>query len=247
MLYIYQIYVWLIVYPFAWLLTILAAVLISVLSIAGAAEFAGRYVARPWGKLILWITPVMIERTGLEHIEAHQSYVVIANHQSTYDILVVYGYLPLDFKWVMKIELRKMPFVGFACEKMGHIYVDRRNRQASIKAMQSARKKLVDGTSVFFFPEGTRSCGAELKPFKKGAFRMAEDLQLPILPVTIEGADQVMKSGGLLITPGRIKLAFHEPVPVADINRLGSAEIRARAERIIANGLEEEQMACSDA
>lgn len=244
MLYVYQIYVWLIVYPFAWLLTILAAVLISLLSIAGAAEFAGRYVARPWGKLILWVTPVMVERSGLEHIEAHQSYVVIANHQSTYDILVVYGYLPLDFKWVMKIELRKMPFVGFACEKMGHIYVDRRNRQASIKAMHSARQKLVDGTSVFFFPEGTRSCGNRLKPFKKGAFRMAEDLQLPILPVTIEGADQVMKSGGVLITPGRIKLTFHEPIPVADINRLGSAEIMARSERIIANGLAEEQMAC---
>ncbi|MFC3193469.1 lysophospholipid acyltransferase family protein [Marinicella sediminis] len=241
MLYFYQIYVWLVVYPFAWLLTILVAMLISLLSILGAAEFAGKYIARPWGKVILWITPVMVEKNGQSNIEPHQSYVVIANHQSTYDILVVYGYLPLNFKWVMKIELRKMPFVGFACEKMGHIYVDRRNRQASIQAMRNAREQLVDGTSVFFFPEGTRSCGDQLKPFKKGAFRMAKDLQLPILPVTIAGADQVLKSGGLLITPGRIGLTFHEPIPVEQVTKLGTAQLIARCQDIIASGLTEEQ------
>ncbi|MCB1583507.1 MAG: lysophospholipid acyltransferase family protein [Marinicella sp.] len=236
-LYLFQIYVWLFVYPFSWTLTAVVAIIISVLSILGAAEFAGRYVARPWGKIILWVTPVKLQIEGIEHLEPNQSYVVIANHQSTYDILVLYGYLPLDFKWVMKIELRKVPFIGFACEKMGHIYVDRRNRQASIKAMQEAKQKLVDGTSLVFFPEGTRSHGKQLKTFKKGAFRMAQDLQLPLLPTSISGADEVLPSGGLMITPGKIKLTFHAPIDIQTINESGIDAVMSQARESIASAI----------
>lgn len=234
---LYQIYVWIVVYPLAWTLTIITAISVSILSILGAAQFAGRYVAKLWGRLVLWITPVLVQRKGLKHIQVGQSYVVVANHQSTYDILLVYGYLPLDFKWVMKIELRKMPFVGFACEKMGHIYVDRRNKQASIKAMSDAREQLIDGTSVFFFPEGTRSNGSELLPFKKGAFRMAKDLQLPILPVSIDGADGVMPSGGVKILPGKITMTFHEPISIEQINDNNTQKIISAAQSAVASGI----------
>ena len=234
LLYIYQIYAWLFVYPFSWLLTICVASLISIFSILGAAQFAGRYIARPWGKIILWITPAKVKIVGVSNIIENQSYVVVANHQSTYDILVMYGYLPLDFKWVMKIELRKVPFIGFACEKMGHIYVDRRNKKASIRAMSSAKEKLVDGTSVVFFPEGTRSSGSDLKPFKKGAFRMAQDLQLPILPVSISGADAVLPSGGLFITPGEIKFTIHQPISVEEINNTDLAKVIKEAQSRVA-------------
>ena len=230
---LFQIYVWLIIYPVAWTLTILVAISVSIFSILGAARFAGRYIAKGWGRIVLWITPAKVKRTGLHHVEPHQSYVVVANHQSTYDILLVYGYLPLDFKWVMKIELRKMPFVGFACEKMGHIYVDRRNRKASILAMQEARDKLVNGTSVFFFPEGTRSNGSDLIPFKKGAFRMARDLQLPILPVSIDGADDIMPKGSVRIMPGTINMTFHEPITVEEINQNTNSEIIKMAEAAV--------------
>jgi 1-acyl-sn-glycerol-3-phosphate acyltransferase len=237
-LYIYQIYVWLIIYPVSWTLTVLVAIVLSLFSIAGAAQFGGRYIARYWGKVILWITPVQTQLTGKSNIKPNQSYVVVANHQSIYDILVVYGHLPLDFKWVMKIELRKMPFVGFACEKMGHIYVDRQNRQASVQAMEAAKSKLVDGTSVVFFPEGTRSNGNQLKPFKKGAFRMAKDLQLPILPISISGADRVLKSGGFIITPGQIKLIIHEPINVDVINNNDSNDLIKKVEAVIAAGID---------
>lgn len=234
---LFQIYVWIIIYPVSWALTFIVTIIISILSILGAAQFAGRYVAKPWGKIILWITPVAVRTVGSEHIQANQSYVVIANHQSTYDIMLVYGYLPLDFKWVMKIELRKMPFVGFACEKMGHIYVDRRNRKASIQAMTAAKEQLVNGTSVFFFPEGTRSNDSVLNPFKKGAFRMARDLQLPILPVSISGADRVMPTGSLTILPGRIKMTFHDPITVEQINEQSDQQIIKLAEAAVASGI----------
>ena len=233
----FQVYVWLIIYPVAWSLTVLVAMTVSILSILGMSQFAGRYVAKFWGRAILWITPVTVERSGQIHIEAGQSYVVVANHQSIYDILLVYGYLPLDFKWVMKIELRKMPFVGFACEKMGHIYVDRRNRQASIRAMNAARDQLVNGTSVFFFPEGTRNNGEKLMSFKKGAFRMARDLQLPVLPVSISGANRVMPTGGKRILPGKIIMTFHAPISLEQINQLDDNSVAQLAEEAVASAV----------
>ncbi len=234
---LFQVYVWLVIYPLAWTLTALVAVIVSVLSIFGMSQFAGRYVAKFWGRAILWITPVSVSRVGQLHIEAGQSYVVVANHQSIYDILLVYGYLPLDFKWVMKIELRKMPFVGFACEKMGHIYVDRRNRQASIRAMNAAKDQLINGTSVVFFPEGTRSNGVSLKPFKKGAFKMARDLQLPILPVSISGANRVMPTGGTRILPGKISMTFHAPITLDQINAMDDSAVADMAQQAISSAV----------
>ena len=234
---IFQLYVWLVVYPLSWSLTIVTAILVSLISILGGAQFAGRYIARPWGKIILWLTPVRTVVKGLEHIQADQSYVVVANHQSTYDILAVYGHLPLDFKWVMKIELRRIPFVGFACEKMGHIYVNRSNRQASIEAMNQAKSQLVHGTSVFFFPEGTRSNGATLKPFKKGAFRMARDLELPVLPLSISGADRVMPAGSLKIIPGTITMTFHAPIATSQLTKGDLGAVAKQAQQTVASAI----------
>ena len=88
---------------------------------------------------------------------AKQSYVIVSNHQSQYDILLMYGWLGTDFRWVMKKELRRVPVLGLACEKLGHIYVDRSDSAAAVASLNAARKKLVNGTSVVFFPEGTRS------------------------------------------------------------------------------------------
>ncbi len=234
---LFQGYVWLIIYPLAWTLTVLVAITVSILSILGMSQFAGRYVAKAWGRVILWITPVSVKRVGQIHIEPGQSYVVVANHQSIYDILLVYGYLPLDFKWVMKIELRKMPFVGFACEKMGHIYVDRRNRKASVQAMNAAKDQLVNGTSVFFFPEGTRNNGLQLLPFKKGAFRMARDLKLPILPVSISGANRVMPTGGTRILPGKITMTFHTPITIDQINELDDNAVAKLSQKVVSSAV----------
>ncbi len=209
---VYQIYVWIFLLPMAWLWTALIALTITILTWLGAGDWADRYIARLWGRFILAITPVRVKIRNQHFIEANQSYVIVANHQSIYDVVVVYGYLPITFKWVMKIELRKVPFIGFTCDLMGHIYVDRKNRQSSLNTMKKAGEKLVNGTSVFFFPEGTRNNGEQLLPFKKGAFKMAESLALPILPVTIKGADKVMPANSLQILPGTIELIFHQPI-----------------------------------
>ncbi len=235
--YLFQLYVWLFIYPVAWLWTAFIALTVSLLTWLGAGAWADKYVARLWGRFILWITFVRVKIHNTQYIEKNQSYVVVANHQSIYDILVVYGYLPLVFKWVMKIELRKTPFIGFTCHLMGHIFVDRKNRQAAVKTMQQAGEKLTGGTSVFFFPEGTRNNGEGLLPFKKGAFKMAQSLDLPILPVTIKGADEVMPAKSLQILPGTIELIFHQPIPTQTVKEQSTQDLIKQAHEQISHDL----------
>ena len=234
---LFQIYTWLIILPVAWLWTAFIAVTVIIFTWLGAGAWADKYVARLWGRFILWITPVQVKVRHAERIDSRQSYVIVANHQSTYDILVLYGYLPMAFKWVMKIELRKVPFVGYTCELMGHIYVDRKNRQAAKKTMQQAGDKLKNGTSVLFFPEGTRHQGDRLLPFKKGAFKMAQSLSLPVLPVTIKGAEQVMPAKSLRILPGTIELIFHQPISAESVNQQSTESLMTQARKKISEGL----------
>lgn len=233
----YQVYVWLFILPIAWLWTAIIAIVVTLLTWLGAGAWADKYVARLWGRFILWITPVRIKIHNQHLIQRNQSYVIVANHQSIYDILVVYGYLPLVFKWVMKIELRKTPFIGFTCHLMGHIFVDRKNRQSAVKTMQQAGDKLTGGTSVFFFPEGTRNNGEGLLPFKKGAFKMAESLSLPILPLTIKGADKVMPAKRIRIIPGTIELIFHAPISPDDTKQLSCETLIKQVREQINNDL----------
>jgi 1-acyl-sn-glycerol-3-phosphate acyltransferase len=140
--------------------------------------------------------------------------VIVSNHQSFYDIFVLYGWIGIDFKWVMKASLRKVPFLGPACEKIEHIYIDRSNPAAAIESINMAKKRIVNGTSVIFFPEGTRSKTGELSPFKKGAFRFALDMDLPLLPITITGTKDILPAKTLDLFPGKAEMIIHPPMSI---------------------------------
>ncbi|HSO21242.1 MAG TPA: lysophospholipid acyltransferase family protein, partial [Desulfosarcina sp.] len=158
---------------------------------------------------------------------------IVSNHQSHFDIFVLYGWLDIDFKWVMKQELRKVPVIGIACERLGHIYVDRSNREAALASINAAKQRIVDGTSVLFFPEGTRSRDNRMRPFKKGAFRMALDLQLPILPITIQGTRDILPSDTLDLFPGRVTMTIHPPIAVEDYDHTQLDSLIARTRQVI--------------
>jgi 1-acyl-sn-glycerol-3-phosphate acyltransferase len=190
-----------------------------------------------WAKLHIHLDPVWITVLGRQNIDPKQSYVVVANHQSNFDIFVLYGKLGVDFKWVMKSELRKAPVLGVACEKMGHIYIDRSNTQAAIASLQEAKRKIVNGTSVLFFPEGTRTRSGELGEFKKGAFQMALDLGLPILPVTITGTRKVLPPKTVDLFPGSVRMQIHAPVDVSGTTRETLGDLMARVREIIQSGM----------
>ncbi len=222
---LYQPYKWLICVPFFISSTLLFGSATIVLSLFLPSRWVSLICGTFWSRLNAWLAPMPVKVTGRENIDPQQSYVVVANHQSFYDIHVLYGFLGIDFKWVMKQEMRSIPGVGIGCETLGHIFIDRSNRKAALASIKSAQSRITNGTSVVFFPEGTRSRDGELLKFKKGAFRFALELGLPILPVTIVGTRKILPSDSLDLLPGKVRLIIDEPIPVdgletTDIARL---------------------------
>jgi 1-acyl-sn-glycerol-3-phosphate acyltransferase len=172
----------------------------------------GSYFGVLWAKISGYVTPMFVQVKGKDNIRKGESYVVVANHQSGYDIFLLYGWLGIDFKWIMKKELRKAPGIGYASAKVGHIFIDRSSPRAAMESIEQAKQKLVNGTSVVIFPEGTRSKNGQLRSFKKGAFKIAHELELPILPVTIVDTHKIMGEGFLNVRPGKAKLIIHKPI-----------------------------------
>ena len=210
--YLYQVYVWLFLLPVAALLTLAAGWLAVLVAALWSPEVASRNIATRWGRIISRITPVRVEVEGAEYADPGQSYVVVCNHQSLYDIFLVYGWLKLDLKWVMKAELRQMPGVGIGCYSLGHIFVERGNHEQTRKAVDEALERVGNGVGILFFAEGTRSIDGRLLPFKKGAFRFATSQQLPVLPVSIVGTRDIMASQSIMIVPGTMRMVIHPPI-----------------------------------
>ena len=208
----YQIYAWLIYFPLVIILTLLFSSLTIIFAALVNPEWSSRVFASTWAKVLAYLTPVRVTVEGSEHAHRGQSYVVAINHQSQYDILVVYGWLKLDLKWVIKQELRKIPGIGLGCEKAGHIFVDRRNPKQASSAIRDALARLGNGVGILFFPEGTRSLDGHLLPFKKGAFRLSIEQELPVLPVTLVGTRDIMHARSLKPFPGSVRMVIHPAI-----------------------------------
>lgn len=212
LLWLYQIYAWLLFIPFVCLWSLFCGWLaIGVAWIAGA-RVASTRVGILWARPIGWLTPMRLTVEGAEHVDPDETYVLVCNHASLYDIIVLYGWLPLDLRWVMKQEVRKLPALGLAAETVGHISVDRSNPEAAKRSINDALSRIGDGTGMLFFSEGTRSRDGRLLPFKTGAFRVAQDQQLPVLPVTLVGTRDILPAHSLRLAPGRVRLTIHPPI-----------------------------------
>ncbi len=144
--FLYQPYKWLVYMPFICLSTIIFGSIAATLAFLindRVASFVGGVI---WTRLNSWMTPIFIKVSGRENIDTKQSYVVIANHQSAFDIFVLYGFFDIDFKWVMKQELRKLSRIGIGCGKVRHIFIDRSDHDSAIKSLSVAKEKIVNGT-----------------------------------------------------------------------------------------------------
>jgi len=212
--FIYQPYKWLFFIPFLIINTLLFATIAVLVAFINpkAASIAGVV----WARVNSFFTPMFVEVTGRENIQKNTSYIIVPNHQSNYDIFLIYGWIGIDFKWVMKQELRKVPGLGIACEKIGHLFLDRTNRKNALQTLNKAKAQLVNGTSVVIFPEGTRSKTGQLTPFKRGAFSLAFDLQLPVLPVTLIGTGNILPADSFNILPGKVKMIIHPPIDIKE-------------------------------
>lgn len=206
---LYQPYKWLVVLPFMVLSTLLHSLICLGVGLV-AGHGSGNVLAVSWSRLACMIIPLKVQITGRRHYDPKGAYVVVANHQSMVDIPVLHGRLDLHIKWVMKMELRKVPLFGPACSRLGCIYIDRKNREAAIRAMKTTRRR--DNASVVFFPEGTRSRSRQLLPFKKGAFKFAVWAGMPILPVTIRNSRDILPADTVDLMPGTVEVVVHPPI-----------------------------------
>ena len=218
---IFRLYQFVFIIPFFGFWTFLLFVVFFVPLLIFGSPIA-RFGGMIWGKVTMSTTFVRVKLFGKHNIDPNQSYVIVANHQSNYDVFAFYGWLPLDFRWVMKKEMRKAPIMGIFCEKAGHVFINRKNTEEAIKSLKEAEKKICNGTSILFFPEGTRNDGRHLMPFKKGAFKMALDLKLPILPVTIRGSNDIMPPNKIGVFPGKIDIIIHEPIDISKYKDIDS-------------------------
>jgi len=234
---LYQPYKYLVFVPAVGLVTASQATAALVLSFMTSPRTASRLSAVPWARILAFMAPMRVVVEGRENIDPQQSYVLVSNHQSQFDIFMLYGWLGVDFKWVMKQELRSVLGIGMACDRLGHIFIDRSNHAAAMATLEAAKKKIVDGTSVMFFPEGTRSRDGKLMRFKKGAFRMAVDLGLPILPLTVTGTRDVLPAGTSDLLPGSARLIIHEPILVDGLTAMDCPHLSNQVREVIASGL----------
>jgi len=164
--------------------------------------------------------------TGREHIVRGETYIYMSNHGSWMDIPAMFGAVPSSLRMISKAGLMQVPLLGPAMEKAGFIAIDRQNRSRAIKQLESAKERLRQGISIWMAPEGTRSRDGSLMPFKKGGFHVARQLGLPILPVYIQGAHEVMPADSMTVYPNRsITVHFCEPVSTADFDRTHTDEL----------------------
>jgi len=198
---------------------------------------AGFYLGKFWSRNNLFMSGVRVTVKGLSHIAKQQPYIVMANHQSHYDVLALMGYLPVQFRWVMKIELRRIPFFGYCCERIGTISIDRGDSKKARQSLQAAVEKIRAGASIMFFPEGTRSPDGELLPFKKGGFVIALNAGVPILPVTVRGGRSVLPKGTLKMVPGSMEILVHEPIPVDGYTNATKEELINKVRTVIESEL----------
>jgi 1-acyl-sn-glycerol-3-phosphate acyltransferase len=183
--------------------------------------------ARAWARLILKTTGVTVRVSGLERLDPGRSYVFAANHQSIYDIPIVFASIPFQLRIVAKESLGRIPFMGWHLHRAGHLLVDRKNPGPDI--VQKMRRLVSESSSLIVFPEGTRSVDGEIGRFKKGSFVVAIDARLPVVPITIVGSRRIMTKGRLMVRPGDVQLTIHEPIATEGVTR---EQILAFAERV---------------
>lgn len=214
MKYLYRIYQLLIALPLIAIYTLITSLMVTIGCTLGNGHFWGYYPGKWWAQFIIRILLLPVKVEGRENLVKGQSYVFVANHQGAFDIFLIYGFLSRNFKWMMKRQLRQMPFVGKACESAHHIFVDKRGASKIRETYDRARQTLQGGMSLVVFPEGARSFTGHMGVFKRGAFMLADDIELPVVPLTINGSFDIMPRTRDMkwVVWHPLRLTIHKPI-----------------------------------
>ena len=190
-------------------------------------------VARIWGRSILFVSRVHVSVTGLEHIPDGRSCILMANHQSNFDIPVLLGRLPVQFRWLAKEELFRIPIFGRGMRGCGYISIDRTNRKLAFESLKEAARKIREGVSVMIFPEGTRSSDGKIRLFKKGGFVLSVDAGVPIVPIIIYGTRSIMPKGRLMIRSQDVRMEILAPINTSEYTRKTKDELMEKVRTAI--------------
>jgi 1-acyl-sn-glycerol-3-phosphate acyltransferase len=208
----------------------------TLIGISGDGPFADRLL-RAWCRFVLFCAGARLVAEVIP-LDPGKSYVFVSNHTSNMDVPAIVSVAPSSVRFVAKKQLRKIPLFGWGAERMGHVFIDRRDPHGAAKAISARLEKGLGGVGLFFFAEGTRSTTDEMLPFKKGAAVAALTSGLDCVPIGVAGAQQVLPPKGFpLFRPGTIAVVFGEPIPIAgheidDRDRL-VAEQRAAVEQCV--------------
>jgi 1-acyl-sn-glycerol-3-phosphate acyltransferase len=230
--------------PFHWWRTVfflipaitLYTIVLGTLSLGSSLfETHGRFAhwcARTWSRLILATTGVRVDVAGLDRLDPARAYVFVSNHQSIYDIPIVFWALPYQIRIIAKSSLGRFPFIGWHLARTGHMLVDRKQPARALAIFASASKLMKQGLCLIVFPEGTRSRDGRVAPFKGGSFYLALQAGLPIVPLSIVGSRHIMLKGRLATYPGRVTLVVHEPIDTSGVAGGDPRAARAFAARV---------------
>ncbi|WP_085535344.1 lysophospholipid acyltransferase family protein [Massilibacteroides vaginae] len=228
--FVYNIYTWLFFVPVFLVLTLLTALTVIVGCLLGGDRVFSYYPGMIWSRLTCFLALCPVKVSGREHISKNQSYVFVANHQGAFDIFLIYGFLGVPIKWVMKMGLGKIPFVGAACRAAGFIFVDNSTPKAAAKSVLDAEHSLRNGASIAIFPEGSRTYDGKMIRFKKGAYQMATDQHLSIIPITLNGPFDVLPIDSFNLRRHRMEMIIHPPVSTAGISSSQKKELQQLAD-----------------
>jgi 1-acyl-sn-glycerol-3-phosphate acyltransferase len=196
------------------------------------------WLARTWSWLILKTCGVRVTLTGFEHLEKGQNYILAANHQSIYDIPILFAWLPISFRILYKESLNRVPFMGWHLYFCGHIAVDRSNPVRARQSLERAAKQIQRGTSVVIFPEGTRNPNGGVARFKQGSFLLAIKSGVPVVPVTISESWRIMKKGEVTVRPGTVKVHLDRPIAVAGLEEGAAIHLARQVRDIVTSNYE---------
>jgi 1-acyl-sn-glycerol-3-phosphate acyltransferase len=241
--------------PFHWWRTVF--VLIPAISIytvvLGTISLASSFVdrrgyfahrcARAWSRLILATTGVTVDVNGLEQLERGRTYIFVSNHQSIYDIPVIFASLPYQLRIIAKASLARFPVLGWHLARGGHLFVDRRNPNRS-GILKRWRALVSEELSLIIFAEGTRSWDGHVARFKAGSFLLAIEAGLPIVPLAVIGTRRVMPKGRLRTEPASVELVVHDPIQppaIGDVGVHGAKTLADRVHAIVAATVEARQ------
>lgn len=207
--------------------------------VSGSGRFQ-HYCMKRWSKDNLWLSRARVEVEGLENIDRYHPQLIVANHSGLHDILSLSALLPIQFRWIAKKSLFRVPFMGWHMRRSGYIPIDRKNPREAARSIAEAAKIIRGGVNAIAFPEGTRSKSGRLGDFHSGAFVLALRTGVPIVPVTLEGSYRVIVPKTLQVNPGtviRIKIA--SPVPVEPYGRTGKQRLMEDLHAVMERNLED--------